>query len=61
MGGASVIDIYWVVLCKDGPLYAVAGPFCTWETAEDAFDALEAPSGRCSLKIMKQKIEVEEL
>lgn len=56
------IEQFWVVMCKGGHvLYAADGPFNNIEGAENALDDRDPPGTTCHLKIVKSKIQVEEV
>lgn len=53
------LDVYWVALYKDEPLYFVAGPFCDYEQAEKHLETMPQVRGRCRHVVVKSQVPVE--
>lgn len=59
MEDRALLDVYWVALFKDMPLYFVAGPFLDYGKAERHLEDLPEISVRCRYVVVKSKVEVE--
>ena len=58
-----MIELYFIVLFKRGEFcYAEAGPFISWELANDALDTLDVKpiTGACYRKVVKCSLPFEE-